>query len=411
VSVDRSISRRTFLQASGLAGVGAFIAACSGSSATTAPSAASTAPSVAPSVASVAPSVAASASAAASASPSAAASQAAITAPPGGGTLNFLSWSDHWSKDELAGVKTSTGIDVQITELADNIDGFNKLNQVHGQLDMVSGDALWVPKYHDAGLTQGFDINSLAVSSQLYSMARKFDFWTTSDGYLAYPWGWSPIQIVYNPAKVTPGANSWQLLVDPKYKGKVVMENQPSDIMLFAGIATNAKDIYNMTDAELSACKDWLTKLKPNVYKLVQQNNETISALATGEAWISTQNLGAPDRVKKAGGPDVTAFVPDEGTTGFIDGEQMVKGGANQALVLPYLEAGAQAEYVAQNFIDNGRPLWNEKAYGLLVNSGKKDLADRYLYNQPELALKMRLKGPAGNVDAYIQAFNSVFGG
>jgi spermidine/putrescine-binding protein len=181
--------------------------------------------------------------------------------------------------------------------------------------------------------------------------------------------------------------------------------------MLFAGIATGAKDIYNMTDAELSACKDWLTKLKPNLLKLVNQNNETITALASGEAWISTQNLGAPDRVKSANGPEVIAFVPVEGTTGFIDGEMTVKGGTNQALTKPYLEAGAQAEYVAQNFLDNGRPLWNEKAYQLLVDKGKKDQADRYLYNQPELALKMRLKGPAGNVDAYIQAFNSVFGG
>lgn len=406
MSVDQSISRRAFLAASGLAGVGAFLAACGSSSGSASPSAAASTPSMAPSTA---PSQA---MASASAGTSSVPSVAPITAPPGGGTLNFLTWSDHWSKDELAGVKTSTGIDVQITELADNIDGFNKLNQVHGQLDMVSGDALWVPKYYDAGLTQAFDINSLAVSQQLYSMSRTFDFWTKPEGYLAYPWGWSPIQIVYDPAHVTGGANSWQLLVDPKYQGKVVMENQPTDIMLFAGIATGAKDIYNMTDAELSACKDWLTKLKPNVYKLVQQNNETITALASGEAWIGTQNLGAPDRIKAAGGPaDMVAFVPDEGTTGFIDGEQMVKGGANQPLVLPYLEAGAQAEYVAQNFLDNGRPLWNEKAYTLLVNAGHKDQADRYLYNQPELALKMRLKGPAGNVDAYINTFNSVFGG
>jgi spermidine/putrescine-binding protein len=115
--------------------------------------------------------------------------------------------------------------------------------------------------------------------------------------------------------------------------------------------------------------------------------------------------------VKNAGGPEVVAFIPKEGTTGFIDGEMTVKGGQNQPVVQPYLEAGAQAEYVAQNFLDNGRPLWNEKAYKLLVDGGHQDQADRYLYNQPELALKMKLKGPAGNTDAYISAFNSVFGG
>ncbi len=374
-------TRREFLKMSGVAAGGLALAACS--TGTSSP--------------------AASAGATAGATPAG--------SVPAGGSINFLTWSDHWSKDELAGVKASTGIDVNITELADNIDGFNKLSQVKGQLDLVSGDALWVPKYNGAGLIQPVDINSFQVASQLYSMARSFDFWTTSDGYLAYPWGWSPIQIVYNPKFVSPAPDSWQVMIDPKYAGKIVMENQPTDIMLFAGIATGAKDIYNMTDAELATAKDWLTKLKPNVYKLVQQNNETISALASEEAYISTQNLGAPDRVKNAGGPEVIAIIPKEGTTGFIDGEMTVKGGQNQALVKPYIEAGAQAEYVAQNFLDNGRPLWNEKAYQLLVDGGHKDQADRYLYNQPELALKMKLKGPAGNTDAYISAFNEVFGG
>lgn len=384
--MDNRISRRKFLVASGAGSAAVVLAACGGGSATPAP--ASQAP------ASTAP-----------------ATPAPATAAPQGGTLNFLTWSDHWNKDALAAIKDSQGIEVQITELADNIDGFNKLNQVKGQLDLVSGDALWVPKYYDAGLVQPVDIASFEVGKQLYSMARSFDFWTKSDGYLAYPWGWSPIQVVYNPANVTPGATSWELLVDPKYEGKIVMENQPTDITLFAGIATGAKDIYNMTDAELATCKSWLEKLKPNILKLVEQNSETVQALASGEAWIATQNLGAPDRVKDAGGPEVIAFIPDEGTTGFIDGEMTVKGGANEALVKPYIEAAAQAEWVAQNFLDNGRPLFNEAAYKLLVDGGHKDKADRYLYNKPEDSLKMRLKGPAGNVDAYIQTFNSVFGG
>jgi spermidine/putrescine-binding protein len=374
-------SRREFLKISGVAAGGLALAACS--TGTSSP--------------------AASAGASAGATPAGSA--------PAGGSINFLTWSDHFGEAELAAVKEQTGISVNISELADNIDGYNKLSQVKGQLDLVSGDALWVPHYNDAGLIEPIDINSFEVAKQLYSISRSFDFFTTPAGYLAYPWGWSPIQVVYNPKHVSPAPDSWEVMIDPKYAGKIVMENQPTDIMLFAGVATGAKDIYNMTDAELATATEWLKKLKPNVYKLVQQNNEQISALASEEAWIATNMLGAADRVKDAGGPEVVAMIPKEGTTGFIDGEMTVKEGANKALVKPYLEAAAQAEWVAQNFLDNGRPLWNEKAYQLLVDGGNKDKADRYLYNQPELALKMRLKGPAGNTDAYISAFNEVFGG
>jgi spermidine/putrescine-binding protein len=389
--MSRQYTRRQFLQISAGTSFAAFLAACAG--------AASPAPSTG--------------GASSAASPSSAASSAPSIKPvpsASPGPLNFLTWSDHWGKDEIKSVKGSTGIAVNVTELADNIDGFNKLNQVHGQLDVVSGDALWVPKYYDAGLIEAVDINSFKVATELYSMARSFTFWTKPDGYLAYPWGWSPIQIAFNPKFVTPAPDSWAVLIDPKYQGKIVMEKQPTDMMLFAGVATGAKDIYNMTDAELASAKDWLTKLKPNVLKLVKQNNETISSLASEEAWLGTQNLGSPDRVKKAGGPVIQAFVPKEGTTGFIDGEMTVKGGTNHDRVHAYIEAGATAEFVAQNFLDNGRPLWNEKAYQLLVDGGKKDQADRYLYNQPELALKMQLKGPSGNTDAYIKAWQEVFG-
>jgi hypothetical protein len=74
------------------------------------------------------------------------------------------------------------------------------------------------------------------------------------------------------------------------------------------------------------------------------------------------------------------------------------------------MNAMAQPKWIAQNFIVNGRPLFNEQAYKLLVNQGYKERADLLYYNQPERALKMTLKGPSGNNQAYIDAFNQVFG-
>jgi spermidine/putrescine-binding protein len=382
-------SRREFLQISAVTGIGALAAAC-----TSAPGAS-------------APAGSAPAGSAPAGSPGASPSGGGAVAA---GPLNFLTWSDHWNKDALAQVRDEDGIVVNVSELSDNADGFAKVKQVGGQLDIVSGDALWVPEYHKNELVAAFDLASLEVSQQLYPMAKSFEFFSAPDGYLAYPWGWSPIQLVYNPANVSPAPDTWQVLVDPKYESRIVMENQPVDIMLLVAKAIGAKDGYNMTDDELAQAKSFLEQMKPNVLKLVAQNTETISALADGSAWIATQNLGAQDRVKDAGGPAVEAVVPKEGTTGFIDGEMSVQGAENADRIKPYLEIAAQAEWVAQNFLDNGRPLFNEQAYQLLVDGGNKDRADRYLYNEPETALEMTLKGPGGRVEDYIDTFNSVFG-
>ena len=382
--LDRQVTRRDFLKGSAAAGTAAFLAACTpaGSSPGSTGSTATTLPG-------------------ATATPA-----ATVTA----GDLNFLTWTDHWNKDALKQAQDTLGIKVNISELSDDPDGIAKMQQVGGQLDLVSLDGSWVPLANENGLIEPFDINSLQVASQLYPIARTIDIWTTSKGYLAYPWGWSPIVIAYNPKFINPAPEGWEALIDPKNAKRVVLEDEPFDITLWAGLATGAKDVFNMTDAELGQVKDWLTKLKPNVLKLVAQNNEVIDSLAKEEAWIGNQNLGVEGRVKKISGVIVKSLVAKEGTTGFYDGEMTTVAGDNKARVRPYLEFAAQAEWAAQNMLDNGRPLFNEKAYKLLVDGGHKEQADLVFYNQPELALKMLVKGPSSRTDEYLKVFNSVFG-
>ena len=392
-AIDRTLSRRQFLRAAGAGavavGIGGIAAACA------APAASS----------SSAPSAPAGGSSAPAGSAAASASQAAAT-----GTFNWMTWSDHWYQAQLDNIGASANIKTNITELADNSDGYTKLKEVTGQLDLISGDALWVPKYFESGLIEAWDINQLAVSKQLYSIARSFEIWTKPEGYLGYPFGWSPVQIYYDPAHVSPAPDSWQVLFDKKYAKRVVVENQPGEIMAYMGKAAGVKDPYNMTPDEVLQAKELLKQLKPNILRLAQQNTDTVAALKSGEAWIATGNLGTDTRVKDQGGPALNVFTPKEGTIGWMDSEMIVKGGANTNVILPFLELAEQAEYVAANFILNGRPLFNEAAYKILVNQGQQERADRFLYNKPETVLTMTLKGPGTSTQAAIDAFNEVFG-
>ena len=155
-----------------------------------------------------------------------------------GGTFNWMTWGDHYIDTQLKAIEASDKIIANISELAGNAEGFAKLKEVKGQLDMMSGDALWVPDaYNKEGLIEPFDINELKVSSQLFPFAREFPIWSTPEGYLGYPFGWSPISIYYNPKFVSPAPDSWQVLLDPKYKGRVVVENQPEEIVADMGKA------------------------------------------------------------------------------------------------------------------------------------------------------------------------------
>src|SRR3954468_19914515 len=327
-----------------------------------------------------------------------------------GVTVNMLTWSDHYANDQLKAVSKATQVQGRPTLFSDNADAYLKIKQTGSQFDIVSGDALWVPKYHKDGLTVSFPLSELSVSKQLYPIARNFPFWKDGSNYMGYPFSWSTVQIYYNPKYVKTKPDSWHALLDKRYRGKISLENIPTDVMAIAARATGGKKPYSMTKAEISRAKAFLKEFKPNVLKLASQNNEVVRALADGSAWIGITNLGTDDRVKDAGGPVVKTAYPKEGTVGFIDSEQMVKASKNQDSFARFINAMQQAPFIAQNFLTNGRPLFNEKAYKMLVNQGHGDRAHRLLYDQPDKALAMTLKGPSGNEQAYTDAFNEVFG-
>src|SRR4029078_10982068 len=283
-------------------------------------------------------------------------------------TLNWLTWSDHYANDQLAAVKQQTNEQGRPQLFSDNADAYLKIKQTGSQFDIVSGDALWVPKYNKDGPTESFGLSSLPFSSQLYSIARTFPFWKDGSNYMGYPFSWSTVQIYYNPKYVKTVTDSWHACRDPKYNVKISLENIPTDMMAIAGKATGAKDPYNMTTAEIADAKGWLKEFKPNVLTLASENNEVVRALADGSAWIGIMNLGTDDRVKDAGGPTIKTAYPKEGTIGFIDSEQIVKASNNHDSFFKFENAMQQAPWIAKNFITNGRHALHQKALKARVN-------------------------------------------
>ena len=174
----------------------------------------------------------------------------------------------------------------------------------------------------------------------------------------------------------SPAPTSYDVLLDPKYHGKFVRENQPTDIMAEAGLATGAKEPYNMTSAELSRATEWLKAAKPAFLTLVSQNTGVVQALTNESAWFTSENLGTDIRVKEAGGPTIKAAVPKEGVIGWLDAEQKMKT-KNADRFNQFINAWGQANWIPPLFKEFKEAWFNETAYKLLVNQGLGDARRR----------------------------------
>jgi len=324
--------------------------------------------------------------------------------------FNWLTWPNHFQPNQVRAASKKLGYALNPVLFEDDAMGYQMVKRSGSDFQSASTDALWASKFLHENLIEAFDINSVAAAKDLYPIARDYDFWSADAGYLCYPNAWSMSCIYYNPKYVTVAPDSWHALVDPKYRGKVIVPNAPSGLLANAGVAIGAKDPTDMSIAELQRAKQFLQQLKPNILKLAAQDSDVIRALADESAWIGIQWLGTEFRVRNAGGPVVKGMVPREGTTGWIDGEMLVRGTGSVKRFTDFLNAMKSPENDAELFLKNGNPYLNEKAYKLLVRQGKQELADLSLYNQPDKVLEMKLWGPATNDQAYTDAFNEVFG-
>jgi spermidine/putrescine-binding protein len=247
------------------------------------------------------------------------------------------------------------------------------------------------------------------VVEDLFPVARTMDLVTGPDGLMGFPWSWSPLQVVFDPARVTRSPDSWEVLLDVRHRRRVVVESQRLDLVLCAARAIGARDPLAMTDVELTQATDWLSRLAPNVRRVVRQRSDAVDLLVTGECHLAISALGAPDLVRDAGGPELVAFVPKEGTIGSIDVDVLLRDSPNAARVPAWLEAAAAPAVVAESFLRDGRPLFNERALQLLIDTGHGDRARRYLFDRPETALSMTLTGPGARPDDYLAAYHSAF--
>ena len=101
-----------------------------------------------------------------------------------GGTFNWMTWGDHYIDKQLKAIETSDKIVANISELAGNAEGYAKLKEVKGQLDMMSADALWVRDAYNKDGPHRRPSTSTSSRSRRSSIpfARKFEIWTTPGG-------------------------------------------------------------------------------------------------------------------------------------------------------------------------------------------------------------------------------------
>src|SRR5437773_6644218 len=137
--------------------------------------------------------------------------------------------------------------------------------------DVISPSSDVAASITRTGLAAPLDLSKLPSYSQLSSKLRDLPLVKANGQVYGVPFMWGPNPLLYDATAFVQAPDSWAILWDPKYRGKVSLWDELSSIYMAAQILDydkpDAAQLYNLSDAQLEEVKKKLLELKPNVRK------------------------------------------------------------------------------------------------------------------------------------------------
>jgi spermidine/putrescine-binding protein len=198
-----------------------------------------------------------------------------------------------------------------------------------------------------AGLAAPLDLARIPSYSQLSARLRDSPLVKADGKTYGVPFVWGPNPLLYDTAAFAKPPDSWSILWDAKYKGKISLWDELSSVYMAAQVLGYDKpdpnQLYNLSDAQLEAVKKKLIELKPNIRKYwstggeltnLFQNHEVIAAMG----WpLMTNDLR---KVNFA----IGETIPKENTTGWIDHLMITAASPRRELAQEFLEYMIEAQ-------------------------------------------------------------------
>jgi spermidine/putrescine-binding protein len=216
-----------------------------------------------------------------------------------------------------------------------------------GNYDVISPSSDVATSIAVAELAAPLDLTKIPSYGQLSPQLSSLPLVRVRGQVYGVPFMWGPDPLIYDTTVFAQPPESWDVLWDAKYRGKISVWDDLSTIYMAAQVLgydkPNPSQLYNLTDEQLDAVKKKLLELKPNIRKMwstggeltnLFQNHEVVAAMG----WPLMTN-----QLRKVNFP-VGETIPKENTTGWIDHLMITAGSENKDLAHEFLEYMIQAQ-------------------------------------------------------------------
>ena len=281
---------------------------------------------------------------------------------------------------------------INYSTYATNEDLFSKLNNSAVSYDIVIPSDYMIEKLIEADLLLEFDVNADIPNYSYINDSFKTPYYDPNESY-SVPYTYGMMGIIYNKDMVDEEdlkEQSWGILWNEKYAGKILQFNNPRDAFATA-MYWQGLDINSTDPAVWDEALEWLIKQKPILQGYV--NDEIFDKMTSGSAAIAPYFVG--DYITMAeteGAANLGFYYPNEGVNYFVDAMCIPASSKNPEVAKEYINFMLSAEPAIENakFIYYASPntlvseneeyidYMGEFAYELLYDTMPEDVNGEY---------------------------------
>jgi len=284
-------------------------------------------------------------------------------------SINVYNWGEFIDTDLIDEFEKETGIKVNYTNYATNEELYAKLKSGGASYDVIVPSDYMVSRMIEEDMLEPIDYSKIPNFELMNPQFTHNDFDPNNEYSVAYAWG--TVGIIYNEAMLEEGevVDSWDILWDEKYAGKILMIDNSRDAI---GVALKSLGYsLNTTDkAQLDEAYALLDAQAPLVQAYVM--DQTYNLMEGGESALAVYYAGDAISMMEVN-PDLGFVVPKEGSNVFIDSMCIPKGAKNIDGAHAFIDFMCSTDAMLKNADVTGYSIPQLEAYNELDEETKND--------------------------------------
>lgn len=266
-----------------------------------------------------------------------------------GTTLNVYNWGEYISDGSDGTLNVNKefekryGITVNYSNYESNENMYNKLQSGGANYDVIIPSDYMIAKLREENMLSELDFSN--IPNYKYILEKYKGLYYDPDNKYTVPYTVGMVGLIYNTTMVEEAPDSWSALWDERYKGEILMFNNPRDAF---GIA----QCYLGQSINTEAIEDWNEAIAA-----LKEQNHLVSSYVMDEVFNKMENGEAALAPYYAGdfltmydvNPDLAFVYPKEGVNFFVDAMCIPKNAQNKEAAELYINFMLEEDIAVAN--------------------------------------------------------------